>query len=111
MRKIKVTVDTAHAFDMLSILAIKKQDAEHEELLSEITEQISPEISRRVISSEEYEQLRAANEALYNAIDDIKSNKITASEFDQLNRQRFIKKKELQSKFFGDMTEMKIWKN
>lgn len=116
---LKVSIDYGNAFDMLVILnvklaktngRIKTKNIENFELLAaEIKSQIGEYLFNKIISSDEYKELYQVNLDIFNSIDLAKSDTGLAKKTDVLNYDRFLKKKELQAKFFEDeMTEMKI---
>lgn len=109
-------MDAAAAFDILSIHLVKSQKSPTEtniqnylDTANEIREQIGGELFNLVCASEEFSDLKASNEKVFEAVDLAKQDKIPASLADSLNYQRFLKKKNLQQKFFNsNLTEQKI---
>lgn len=109
---IKVEVDESHAFDMLSILDIKLNNSilqeykvierERDRLWDSICDQISIDKAEEISFSKEYDDLTGANTMIFKVLNEIKSNRsIRAYIIDDLNYQRFLRKKALQDKFFG----------
>jgi hypothetical protein len=123
---IKVTIDEASAFDMLSILEIKligewrmehakkKRLNENYELLkSEIIEQIGEDKYNEILDSEEYRFLLASNNVVFQMIDKVKESKAreaqTAKVVQSMNDDRFRCKGNLQNTFFNNkLIEQKI---
>jgi len=114
---IKITVDEAYAFDYYSILELKfKKNSIREESINTIKDdlvsQLGIETFNTIINSDEYKQLFDSNELTFNAVDDAKSDKVSASYVDECNYKRMISKKKLQVKFFnGELTETKVGYN
>lgn len=117
--KIKVELDCAEVFDRLSILEAKKSfcsDYETKKFLSEsamdlmnlLNQELTYNFALMVYLSEEYKRLAFVNRALFKAIDDLKKNEIDAKSVDSLNYDRYKFKKDLQEKYFGELTEVKI---
>ena len=115
---IKVSVDEAYAYDMLSILMVKsevRKDKASYDLYHKLEIEIANQTYNHagVMASQEFLRLVNTNAMLFKKIDDIKVNgeKIgDAKEIDTLNYERFLAKKNLQSKFFPNIpiTEQKI---
>lgn len=116
---IKISLDEAYVFDLLSIYSVKIDNSKenkrelnivnYESLQKEIVEQIGVEKFNEIIQSQEYKELKISNQTVFDLVDRANENelaKITA----QANYQRYIKKIELQKKFFGNsITEVKLW--
>ena len=114
---IKISVDEATAYDMLSILALKilngSKEAERPHLwLSVELEQQIGHRHYQIVSSPEYEALFQANERVFERINAIKvlEEAGDATYIDQQNYQRYLCKKRLQKSFFSEskLTEVKL---
>lgn len=109
--KINLEVDIAYAIDFLSILEVKSNKLKNQ-LSSDnftnqkryISSQINKFLFKEILSSQEYKDLYNTNEEIWNAIDLIKTNTISAKQVDDLNYKRWIIKNKLQSKFFNQIT-------
>ena len=114
--KIKLSMDAGAAFDILSIHLVKSQKSSTKanvqnylDTANEIREQIGGDLFNAICSSEEFAELKMANEKVFEAVDLAKQDKIPASLADSLNYQRFLQKKNLQQKYFNsNLTEQKI---
>lgn len=105
---IKLELDEAFCFDLLSIKKVKfdknpsafsKQ--EYELVFSQINNQIENKKFYDILNSEEYKNLYLINSEVYESVDLAKNNRITAQKVDYLNWVRFIRKKTIQEKFFN----------
>jgi hypothetical protein len=123
---IKVTIDEASAFDMLSILEIKligewrmnakkkkKLNENYELLKGEIIESIGEQKYNEILDSEEYRFLLASNNGVFQMIDKVKESKAreaqTAKVVQSMNDDRFRLKSELQTQFFNNqLIEQKL---
>jgi hypothetical protein len=123
---IKVTIDEASAFDMLSILEIKligewrmeqakkkKLNENYELLKGEIIEQIGEDKYNEILDSEEYRFLLASNNVVFQMIDKVKESKAreaqTAKVVQSMNDDRFRLKSKLQTQFFNNkLIEQKL---
>lgn len=135
---IKVAVDEAYAFDMLSILRVKNERvpteggaASHHRLEGDIREQISDGLCGDILASPEYAALVRINAALFDALEMLKRTDAhfatitegqwpptltqgewpgAASEIDQMVYKRYLCKRALQERFFPAraLTERKI---
>ena len=130
---LKVSVDEGHAFDMLSILEVKhckicegsrepKYFTEEEckksesllssfkKLMREISEQIGEETLNKVMSSNEYRELKEANERTFDLVNKIRNGEDSlAKQADTANLERFEAKASIQNKFFDKkITEIKL---
>jgi hypothetical protein len=114
---IKIQVDEAYAFDMLSILEVKyekKSTQQNLDNLHELSQSIENQVGAGkffdILNSDEYESLYHTNVVLFDLIDDIKRGEdISAKEVDDLNYLRWEYKNGIQKKFFGKETgEVKI---
>ncbi len=102
-----LSVDPAFAFDFLSILEVKSKLSKHSKIYygiisDEISEQIGASIFDEILTSAEYQALLNANKLVFDAVEKAKSDKVTASEVDRLNFQRYHCKLALQKKFFNN---------
>lgn len=115
---IKISLDEAYVFDMLSILCVKMKKLngdkfeitryKYETLTNEIQEQIGVFLFEKIISSKEFLEMIDANEKIFNLIDQDKTKDSLAQITDDANHIRFLKKLALQDKFFDQkLTEMK----
>lgn len=114
---IQVSVDEAHAFDMLSILHVKNLNSTVDraklveplidKLWEEICDQIGDHLAEKIFASDEYNNLYLANEEIFKMLDYVKQTDVPASVVDELNYYRFKVKKELQDKFFDYTLEEK----
>jgi hypothetical protein len=113
---IKVSLDESACFDILSILLIKtkkSQDLQHTKnylnFVADIKDEIGLEKLYEVMNSQEFEELREANLEVFHGVDLAKDDNIKASTLDALNYQRFVCKRKIQEKFFGEeLREQKI---
>ena len=113
---IKVSLDEASTFDILTILLIKTKkspDLQHTKnylnFVADIKDEIGLEKLYSVMSSVEFENLRAANLAVFDGVALCKENRILASTLDALNYHRFTCKQNLQQKHFDtNLSEQKI---
>ena len=115
---IKISLDEAYVFDLLSIYAVKidnsegdkkKQNLKNYELLAkEIQNEIGVAKFSQIIFSDEFKALKDANQIVFELVDRAKENKLAKATADA-NYERYIKKIELQQKFFETkITEVKI---
>lgn len=113
---IKVSLDESVCFDMLAILLIKTKkspDMQHTKnylnFVADIKDEIGLEKLYEVMNSQEFENLREANNEVFSGVDLAKEDKIRASTLDALNYRRFLWKQKIQEKFFGgEISERKI---
>lgn len=113
---IKVSLDEAVVFDMLSILLIKTEKSKDMQntrnylnFFEDIKDSIGLNKLREVMDSEEFEDLRKANNSVFSGVDLAKKDLISASKLDALNYERFLCKKKIQEKFFEHkLKEQKI---
>jgi hypothetical protein len=111
---IKVSLDEASAFDMLSILSLKlkgvKSYKTYETLEDEIAHSIGEVLFESIINSNEYEELLRANEEVFQLVDDMNNGEDFSALFvHKTNMKRYQAKKALQHKFFNNnLTEVKI---
>jgi len=115
---IKVSLDEAYVFDLLSIYAVKidnsdgdkkKQSLKNYNLLSnEILEEIGVDKFTDIILSDEYKELKDSNQIVFDLVDRASENKLAKKTADA-NYDRYIKKIKLQNKFFKtSISEVKI---
>lgn len=113
-----ITLDEAYVFDILSIYEVKidkstgdKKEAllqSHRALMEEITHQIGTDVFNQVIASELYVDLKNANNKVFDLVDRANESEL-AKETADANYERFIKKTELQTRFFKNkLSEVKI---
>ena len=105
---INLSVCHSFAFDYLSILQIKydndrknkRNRKEYKERLKEIKDQIKD--FKEIYDSIEFQELHAANLAIFDAIEEIRNtkSKMTAKELDDTNSKRHVAKQKLQKRFF-----------
>lgn len=109
---INLPVSESEAFDYLSILHVKmEQGMECEKRYSDVSTAIREQgiKLRDVLTSAEYIELLNANSLCFEAIERAHSDKITASEVQNINHVRFLAKRALQQRFWSDspLTERK----
>ena len=115
---IKISVDEAYVFDMLSILEVKMKKLEGDKLsvaynsskklISEIVDQIGIEKYKNIIISDEYKQLVQANQNIFDLVDESQKNEGMAKVTDDANFARHLRKMNLQKAHFNnDLTEVK----
>ena len=113
---IKVSLDEAVVFDMLSILLIKTKKSNEMQhvtnylnFIADVKDSIGSNKLSEIISSEEFEDLTKANDSVFSGVDLAKKDLISASKLDALNYERFLCKKKIQEKFFEHkLKEQKI---
>ncbi len=115
---IKISVDEAYVFDMLSIFDVKLKKLTGEKLLitlekfndmvEEVVEQIGKEKFDEIYSSTEYEELVQANQHIFDLVDESQKIEGMAKVTDDANFARHLKKMNLQKAHFNnDLTEVK----
>lgn len=115
---IKISLDEAYVFDMLSVLDIKlkKLDGEKlkltelrfDQLKNEIIDQISEGTFNSIYGSDEYHDMIQANMRVFELIDESKTDNGLAKITDDANFHRHVVKTKLQKKFFNkNLTEVK----
>ena len=115
---IKISLDEAYVFDLLSIFQVKINNFTGEklektiqtmsDLVVEITEQIGKELYEEIINSVHYKELVDANQYVFDLVDQSKENDNLAKITDDANYARHTKKMALQKHFFkNDLTEFK----
>ncbi|NBW16243.1 MAG: hypothetical protein EBR82_50510 [Caulobacteraceae bacterium] len=117
---IKVSLDEAYIFDLLSILDLKKDKSKNIEsynthienyhnLYLEILNQIGIEKLTEILNSEEYKELKETNIKVFDLVDLGLKDQGLAGETARENYKRFILKNKLQKKFFkNNLKEAKI---
>ena len=117
---LKCSQDAGAWVDSLSIFNIKinvakdsatreRNKANFTRLAKEIQEQIGENKLQEILSSDEYQNLYEANFYIFNLVEKVKNDTGLAKDVDSANHDRFLKKAELQKKFFEtDLTEVKI---
>lgn len=112
---IKVRVDEAAAFDMLSILQIKankseKSSDQFQEALNDLILEIGLNKVNQVLNSELYKDLVNANMIVFKYIDILNSNKdLSAIIVHLANTERYNIKRSIQEKFFNtNLAEEKL---
>lgn len=115
---LKISLDEAYVFDLLSIHEVKINNSDGEKLTKsvtaynalskEIVDQIGEELFAEIVCSQSYKDLVIANQVVFDLVD--RANETTLSkETADANYQRYIKKVELQQKHFkNDVTEIKL---
>ena len=115
---IKISVDEAYVFDMLSILDVKMKKLTGEKLVitlekfnlmaEEVIEQIGKENFDKIYSSVEYKELVQANQDIFDLVDESQKIEGMAKVTDDANFARHVKKMNLQKIHFDtDLTEVK----
>lgn len=102
---ISIFVDEAYAYDYLSILSVKGNAWEyHDKIYDMIASQVGDELHKKIIASEEYVNLMAANKNTFQAVEFARKGEISAKEVDKRNMERYTCKVALQNKFFPNNT-------
>ena len=115
---IKIDLDEAYVFDMLSVFEVKIKNLTGEKLsltlqkysdmVEEVVEQIGQAKYDLIISSEEFAKMIVANQRVFELIDQSKNDTGLAKITDDANYERHIAKIALQNKFFdNELTEVK----
>jgi hypothetical protein len=115
---LKISLDEAYVFDMLSVFEVKikklegekltKTNEKYSEMINEVVDQIGFRKYEEIISSSEFKDMISANELVFNLVDESKNDDGLAKITDQANFERHLKKIALQKKFFmNDLTEFK----
>jgi hypothetical protein len=115
---LKISLDEAYVFDMLSVfdVKIKKLDGEKlvktiekmSDMIEEVIEQMSEEKYGKIISSLEYQKMVEANLRVFDLIDQSKHDTGLAKITDDANYDRHIAKMAFQKRFFdSELTEVK----
>lgn len=115
---LQISLDEAYVFDILSIHQVKINNASdnkleqlrktYDTLANEIIAQIGTELFHTIISSIEYNDLINSNQIVFNLVDRANETELSKQTADA-NYQRYIKKIELQKKYFNNqITEVKL---
>jgi hypothetical protein len=115
---LKINLDEAYVFDMLSVFDVKIKNLDGEKLAKtiekysdmreEVIEQIGEDKYREITSSLEYQKMVYANQRVFELIDDSKNDTGLAKITDDANYERHIAKMALQKRFFDtELTEVK----
>ena len=115
----KISLDWGGVFDILSIYNVKinicsglKKEQNYQNfsrLESEIRGQIGIKLFNEIVSSKEYQDLYDANLHTFKKVEEAQKDNGLAKEIDVANYQRFLKKAELQKKYFNsDLKEIKV---
>ena len=109
---LSVSLDEGYVFDMLSILEIKSKVFTGQKynkaiesmtiMSNEIIAQIGKARFDSIISSDEYQNLYNANKKVFVLIDMAKTEDGLSKYTDDANYERYLKKVDLQKKFFND---------
>ena len=117
---IKISLDEAYVFDLLSILDLKRNKSTKKEdnqkhienynnLYDEISEQITDIKMHQIIKSQEYKDLIDINTKVFDLVDLGKEREGLTRITAMANYDRFILKNKLQKKFFQNpLKEVKI---
>ena len=117
---IKISLDEAYVFDLLSILDLKRNKSAKKEdnqkhienyniLYDEISEQITDIKMHQIIKSQEYKDLIDINTKVFDLVDLGKEQEGLTRITAMANYDRFILKNKLQKKFFQNpLKEVKI---
>ena len=111
-----LSTSEANAFDMLSVLFIKKNkssdlkhDKLHDSLYQEIKKQLDSNLFITILASQEYEDLYQINLKIFDSVAKVRKDEVTGSYMERLNQDRFAAKQKLQTAFFnGELSEAKI---
>ena len=115
---LKISLDEAYVFDILTIYQVKIDNATGEnkektlkassELGNEIISQIGQDLFIQILLSKEYKNLLNSNKIVFNLVDRKNESEISKLTADA-NYDRYLKKIELQKKFFNnELIEVKI---
>ncbi len=117
---ITVSVDEAVAFDMLTILFVKKDfcsDANKRDSIKKQIKKLEKEIIasignqkfQSILLSKEYNDLYESNVDVFEGVERARSDEISAKELDTLNQKRTTAKRNFQGFHFGkEMVEVKL---
>lgn len=117
---IKISLDEAYVFDILSILDLKTTKNSDPEIVSknlknylnlsdEIISQIGLEKYNEIINSEEYKNLFTQNSRTFDLVDESRNDTGLAKIVLEANNVRFDCKNALQRKFFNvELSEVKM---
>jgi len=110
---INICVDEGYAFDFLSILEIKKNRSNQamqswHNCFNYLKAQLPSYLFVLIINSQEYRNMVAINQKIFDAVEKAKYGEITAKEVDSVNMERYYAKIDLQNKYFlNKITEQK----
>ncbi len=115
---LKISLDEAYVFDMLSVFDVKIKKLTGEKLLltlekysdmaNEVIEQIGVDKYNEIILSSEFKKMIDANLRVFELIDESKNDTGLAKITDDANYERHIAKMLLQKRFFdSELTEVK----
>jgi len=115
---LKISLDEAYVFDMLSVFDVKIKNLDGEKLaktiekmsdmIEEVIEQISEEKYGKIVSSLEYKKMVEANQRVFDLIDQSKHDTGLAKITDDANYDRHIAKMAFQKRFLdSELTEVK----
>jgi len=115
---LRISVDEAYVFDMLSVFDVKLRNLHGEKLLKtiekysdmkeEVVEQIGKDKYDQIVSSLEYQKMVYANQRVFDLIDESKNDTGLAKLTDDANYDRHVAKMALQKRFFDtELTEVK----
>jgi hypothetical protein len=115
---IKISVDEAYVFDMLSIFDVKIKNLSGEKLaitlekfsdmVEEVVSQIGKEKFDLIYASSEYKEMIQANQIIFDLVDESQKVEGMAKVTDDANYARFLAKMNLQKAHFdNDLTEVK----
>ena len=115
---IKISLDEAYVFDMLSVFDVKIKKFHGEKLaktlekffdmVQEVVDEIGKDKYDIIVSSSEYQKMIEANQRVFDLIDESKNDTGLAKVTDDANYDRHVAKMALQKRFFeSDLTEFK----
>ena len=112
---INIKVDEAYAFDMLSVLDIKKKNSltdkyNFDTMCNDIKNEVGPTLFEKIMNSSLYCEMVKVNKTIYDLIEVIRKGviKLDATVMDDANTERFKIKRKLQSEFiFNELVENK----
>lgn len=115
---LKISLDEAYVFDMLSVFDVKIINLSDEKLaktlekmsvmVKEVIDQIGEDKYQEIIASDEYDKMVEANQKVFELIDQSKFDDGLAKITDDANYDRHIAKMALQKRFFdSELTEVK----
>jgi len=115
---LKISLDEAYVFDMLSVFDVKIKNLDGEKLaktiekmscmIEEVIEQVNKDKYDEIVSSIEYQKMVEANQRVFDLIDQSKDDAGLAKITDDANYDRHIAKMAFQKRFFNsELTEVK----
>lgn len=111
---VKISVDEATVFDMLSILSLKLKNEKsvfnYIQMVSELMGSIGQTLYAEIANSNEYRNLCSANKEVFDLVDLMNSGTdLSALAVHECNMRRYTAKKDLQQKFFNNsLSERKV---